>query len=548
MANPLLLDLGVVLFFGFTGAFIAHRLGQSVIVGYIVVGMLIGPHATGLVHDFELIHSLAELGVVFLMFFLGLEFSLDRFRRLKNSVLTIGTAELVGNLSVGFLIGYALGWPPVDRLFLAGILAMSSSGVVAKLLFDMKRTATREAEVLMGIMVFEDFVAVIFLGILSGVAAFHSVQMQVVGLAIAKAVAFYSVFAFLGVKVLQKVESLLAILDSDELFVTLMLGLVVLAGAFAAALGFASAAGAFLLGMIINNSDLKERIHHKIVAFKDVFLVVFFLAFGMLINPRQLLPVLGLVAAIVPISAFTEVAVTSSAAFLSGFRAKTALAIGAGMVARGEYALIYATLGFTSGAISDQLFQFTAGYVLAMTLIAPTLMRNYRTTHRYVSRITPDFIRYGGKLVSGAMRPLMFPEETGVPSPYGMRLTILLILYVAILSTAFVTIGVIELVALTGLGLLVLWMIRRYFRSHLAIVQSQACLDDISQCPYTQKEVISFVTNMVTALLAILLLVASFWGYGGYYTLILMLSFTAYILLVSYRIYRRNQKQGIPPD
>lgn len=278
MGNALLLDLGLVLAAGFVGAVLSRRLGQSVIVGYVLLGMLLGPYVFNLLRHPDLITMLGEVGIVLLMFFLGVEFSVKRLQKVRRSVLFIGSTELLANLAVGFLAGFLAGWTLTDRLFLAGIMAMSSSGVVAKLLFEMKRTASREAEILMGIMVFEDFIAVIYLGVLAGIVATQAVAPDTVLLAVIKAVLFYGLFLTVGSRLLNKVSGHLIQIDSEELFTAAFLGLLLLVSAGSLQLGIVPAAGAFVLGMIVDQQELAERLHQALGPFRDAFLVVFFLS------------------------------------------------------------------------------------------------------------------------------------------------------------------------------------------------------------------------------------------------------------------------------
>ncbi len=234
--------MGIVLFLGFFSALLMKKINQSVVIGYMIVGLLIGPNVLGIVKNTEILGELSELGIVFLMFFLGIEFSINKFRRIKNSVFFIGTYEVVFNLILGIITGTFLGFALKEKLFFAAIIALSSSSVVAKLLFDMKRTATKESEVLMGVMVFEDFFAIVILGILSGIAAFDKIKLEVISVSVLSSAAFYGIFILIGIFVINRFIDLLARIDSQELFTALMIGIILLVGALAAYIGLASAA------------------------------------------------------------------------------------------------------------------------------------------------------------------------------------------------------------------------------------------------------------------------------------------------------------------
>ncbi|MCX7922407.1 MAG: cation:proton antiporter [Clostridia bacterium] len=538
MHHNILFELGIVLFLGFFAAIIMKKLGQSVIAGYMVVGLLIGPNVIGLVKEPSLLNLLSELGVVFLMFFLGLEFSVNKFRKIKNSVFFIGTYEVILNLAIGLLVGSAIGLLFKERLFLAGIIALSSSGVVAKLLFDMKKTASMESEVLMGVMVFEDFFAIVLLGILSSFAASNNVQVGIIALSIGKALIFYAVFIVVGVLVINKISDLLLRIDSQELFTALMLGSILLIGSLAVKMGLASAAGAFLLGMIINSYDVEERLHRTVSAFKDIFIVVFFISFGMLLDPRQIPDILWMIAIIVPVTIAAELIVTSSSAFFSGFSSKSAVAIGASMIARGEYSLIYASLGYATGAISQSLYQFTGLYVFIMTLIAPIAMKNSKSIKSAMSFITPGFIKYSTKLISVTMKPILLPEEVGVKVDRSYRFLIYFSIYIAIVVAAFVAKNIYILIALALAGLFVVLRLKQLFAGKIKKIEEQIDYQKVHQGPYNLDTISRFISNLFSALLAIIVLGASFWNFGYMVMVTLLAVLIVYLTTVSIYVYR----------
>lgn len=299
MEHSLLFELGIILVLAFFAASLVKRTGQSVIIGYMAAGLIIGPYGVGLVKKVDLLESFSELGVALLMFFLGIEFSISKFRKLKNSVLFIGTYEVLLNLLAGFALGQVIslitGFVLKEMIFFACITALSSSGVVAKLLFEMKRTASNESEILMGVMVYEDFIAVVILGILSSFSVSSSITLGSIAAPVIKALLFYTVFILLGIFIIHKLIDYMAAIESQELFTALVLGIVFLTGSLASSLGLSSAAGAFLLGMIITSYDVEQRLHRTVAAFKDIFLTVFFISFGMLLNFREIPKVLGIV-------------------------------------------------------------------------------------------------------------------------------------------------------------------------------------------------------------------------------------------------------------
>jgi len=529
-------DLGLLLLFGFLGAWLVARRGHSVIIGYILIGAVLGPHALGAIADPALIRTVSELGILLLMFFLGVELSWDRLARVRAAVVLIGTGELAANLGMGFLIGYGLGWDMIERAFLAGIIAMSSSGIVAKLLIEWRRTAYPEAEVLMGIMIFEDFIAVLYLSVLAGLSGEEARTSPLV-ISLGKVLAFSALVLWLGGRLLPRALSLALRVRSEELFALLWLALIVLAGVGAAHFGLAPAAGAFLLGMICptRESALGERIYGRLESFRDVFLALFFLAFGTMLEPESLRRVLPLVLLIAPLSILTELLVTSSLSFMVGFSAPVALAIGAGMIPRGEYALLYAAFGQQLGLIRSDLVQFTGWYVFVTTLLAPVVMKNTRALHRALRRLIPAPIAFAGTLISATMQPMTMsppPDDRATqrraaangshPSP--VREGVMLLAGLAAFSTAcgaaFAARSMSGRAALVATGALALAVLSRTLRRALRRVEARVDLGRFSTPHADARSAIRYTIHVLESALLAVLLMAVLWTALGPWTLL----------------------------
>lgn len=538
--GSILFDLGIVLFFGFFAALAMKKINQSVVIGYMLTGLLIGPNVLGIIKEPEVLEELSELGIVFLMFFLGIEFSINKFKRIKNSVFFIGTYEVVFNLILGIITGTVLGFALKEKLFFAAIIAMSSSSVVAKLLFDMKRTASRESEVLMGVMVFEDFFAIVILGILSSLAASDTIHFEAISVSILSSVAFYGVFILIGIFVINKLIDVLARIDSQEMFTALMIGIILLVGALASYIGLAAAAGAFLFGMVIVSYDVEERLHRTVAAFKDIFLIVFFISFGMLLDPRQIPGILWMIAIVVPVTILGEILITSSSAYFSGFSPKSSISIGASMIARGEYSLIFAAIGFAAGAISRSLYQFTGVYVFIMTLIAPAAMKNSDRIRHVLSLAVPRFMKYGAKLVSVTMKPVLLPEEVNLREERGYKFLILAVVYLGITTFSFIMENLYILIGLALLGLVAVYFLRRLFIIKIHKLEKQIDYAHMHQGNYSMHVISTFIANVFTGFLTIVLLGASFWNFGYMVLLVLSILFAVYLLTVSLVVYRKS--------
>ncbi len=540
MHTNILFDLGIVLFLGFFAALLMKKLNQSVIIGYIAVGVLIGPNVLGLIKDTNILSELSELGIVFLMFFLGIEFSINKFKRIKNSVFFIGTYEIVFNLILGLALGAVLKFSLKENLFFASIIALSSSGVVAKLLFDLKRTASKESEILMGVMVFEDFFAIVLLGVLSSFAAFNKIQVGLISISVIKSLIFYSVFILIGIFVINKFIDVLTRIDSQELFTTLMIGIILLIASLASYLGLASAAGAFLFGMVIISYDVEERLHKTVAAFRDIFLTVFFISFGMLLDPQKIPGILWLIVIVVPVTILGEVLITSSSAFFCGFSPKSAISIGTSMIARGEYSMIFASIGYSAGAISESLYQFTGVYVFIMTLIAPIAMKNSKKIKNVISWGTPNFLKYSAKLISITMKPILLPEEANVKSGKSYKFITCFFLYTLIVVLVFIFRHVSVTIPLVILGLSLIYFMRKQFIRKIHTLKQQLNYEELHSGYYDFETIAKFTATVFATLLAILLLDASLWSFGYTVLVGIIALFIVYITAVSIHVYRKS--------
>jgi CPA2 family monovalent cation:H+ antiporter-2 len=441
MTQIVIFELGIILVLSYFSAIIVKKIKQPLIIGYILVGIIIGPNGINLVKNVDILELFSEIGIILLMFFLGIEFSINKFSNTKNSVVFIGTFEVVLNLVVGYAIGTIVGsfygFTQIETLFFACITALSSSGVVGKLIVELKRTASKESEILMGVMIYEDFLAVVLLGVLSTIAIKDHFNIVDSLFPAAKALVFYGVFFAVGIFIIHKLIDYLAKIESQELFTSLTLGTVMVTATIAASIGLSPAAGGFLLGMVITSYDVEQRLHRTISGFKDIFITVFFVSFGMNLDVTKILGLWSLILIFVPLSIIFEIIISSSAAYISGFSPQKAVNIGTSMVARGEYSMIFATIGLTAGAISENLYQFTGIYVLLMTLLTPITMKNSQKITKLFSFVIPEFIKFGGKVFADTLRPVIMPEIFSIHPKREFKFAGGFLLYIIILGLAY---------------------------------------------------------------------------------------------------------------
>jgi CPA2 family monovalent cation:H+ antiporter-2 len=358
---------------------LAHRFGQSVIPAYIVVGILVGPNAptiagvsVPLLERYEFIDLFAELGVVLLLFFIGLEFSVDRLLARRGEFLRAGTVDFVVNAGIGVAIALAFGFTPLEAAFVAGIVYISSSAIVTKSLVDLSWVADPEAEPVLGVLVFEDLVIAVYLAVVSAVATGTGDPVQSVGVALAFLLALFALARY-GGPIAQRVYTH----ESDEQFLLSVFGTVVLLGALGLAAGVSEAVAAFFLGMAFSETEHVERIERVLAPARDLFGAVFFLAIGLQTDLAALRSGVALLAVAVIATTASKLATAYYAGRTYGLDQRRSGRVAVSLVARGEFSLVLAAIATTAGtgALATEIPAFAVGYVLVMSILGTTLMR-----------------------------------------------------------------------------------------------------------------------------------------------------------------------------
>jgi CPA2 family monovalent cation:H+ antiporter-2 len=392
MASPLLLEAGVVFAIIAVGGAVATRIDQSVIPAYIVAGILLGPNAPeiagyslAVVDTSEFVDLLAELGIVFLLFFIGLEFNLDRLMASRDRIVRAGVLDLAINFTVGFGLGILFGFSAFEALFLAGIVYISSSAVITKSLIDLGWIADPESEAILGVLVFEDVVIAVYLAALSAVALSAG---GIEGIARSLGVAFGFLIALValaayGTDLLERAFDV----RSDEVFLLRIVGLVVLVGGVALAAGVSEAVAAFFLGAAFGGTEHAHRIERVITSERDIYAAVFFFAIGLTTDPRLFPAVAVPLAVLVVVSTASKLVSGYYGGRFYGLSERRSIRASLALVARGEFSLVIATLAVAAGgstALSSTIPAIAVGYVLAMSVLGTVLMRYSRVIERRV--------------------------------------------------------------------------------------------------------------------------------------------------------------------
>jgi monovalent cation:H+ antiporter-2, CPA2 family len=388
-------DLAVILLVAGVVGWLCQRMGLSVIIGYLVAGMVVGPHTPpfALVANTERIETLAQIGLVFLMFSIGLRLSVRKLRRLGLSLMLATAAGAVAMFYLSRLFGIVLDWPARQGVFLAAMLMVSSSAIINKILQETGTTHERSGQLAMGIAVLEDVVAVVMLTLLNSMVQMgHGGSGQVIEtvLLLGAFVVLASVTGLLFVPWLLRRMSIAADEELQTLGVAgLLFGLTVVAQAA----GYSPALGAFLLGTIVAETMHRHQVERTFEGMRDVFSAVFFVAIGLQIDLRDVWHQFGLVAAVAGFTLVARPCAVTVGLTLIGTPAKDAVRTGLTATPIGEFSFIIAQLGVAHALVPRSFYPLAVGVSLLTTLVGPLLTRRSDTIAIFVLKREPRWLR-----------------------------------------------------------------------------------------------------------------------------------------------------------
>lgn len=388
-------DLAVVMIAAGVAALIAHVLDQPKTLGYILAGVLIGPHTPpfSFVHSEETIRTLADLGILFLMFSLGLEFNLRRLRAAGRTAFLTAALDVVLMLYVGYQLGRWLGWGGLESIFLGAIICDSSTTVLAKLLRELNKSQERFASIVYATTLVEDLLAVGVIAILTGLVSAGGLRAGAVVTRMAILGIFLIVLLVVGLLLVPRLLKRVAGYRNDELLAIVVLALAFGMSLLAVRLELSLALGAFLIGAITAETGLIGRIELLIAPLRHMFTAVFFVAIGLLVQPALLIhyvfPVLG-VAAVIIVAKWVNCA---AGCYLSGSDLGTSFRVGVAMGQVAEFAFIIAALGLSLGATRPDVYQVGVGAAVLSILVNPYMIRHADRLAGIARRLLPTAVR-----------------------------------------------------------------------------------------------------------------------------------------------------------
>ncbi|HEU5145207.1 MAG TPA: cation:proton antiporter [Chryseosolibacter sp.] len=387
----LIQDLALILIAGAITTLIFRKIRQPLVLGYIIAGFLVGPHFRSLptVADVENIETFAEIGVIFLLFSLGLEFSFKKLMRVGGEASITALFEIIFITVAGYYTGIWMGWSTMDSLFLGGMLASSSTTIIIRAFDELGVKTKQYASIVFGVLIVEDIVVILLMVLLSTIAVTQQFEGTEIIFTILKLVFFLALWFAAGIFLLPTLlRKSRELLDHETLLILsvgLCLGMVVVA----TQVGFSAELGAFIMGSIIAETTAAEKVEHVFQSVKDLFGAVFFVSVGMMIDPQAIIQYGIPVLIVTLLTLFGKLISTTIGALISGQSLRQSVQVGMSMAQIGEFAFIVATLGLSLGVISDFLFPVAVGASAITTFTTPYLIKSSDSVARFLERHLP---------------------------------------------------------------------------------------------------------------------------------------------------------------
>lgn len=388
-------DLGLILVSAAIVTLLFKKLHQPVVLGYLLVGFFVGPNFPFLptVKDTTSIGIWAEIGVIFMLFGLGLEFSFKKLSKVGKSAGFTASFEILFMLGIGFLAGRMLGWSKMDSLFLGGILSISSTTIIVRAFDELGLKGRSFVSLVFGVLIVEDLIAILLLVLLSSVAATQSLSGSDLLYSSLRLGFFLVLWFLLGIYVLPIFLRYFKDLLSNETMLIVSIGLCLLMVIFASHVGFSPALGAFVMGSILAETPKGPKTEHLIHPVKDLFSAVFFVSVGMLIDLKVLQEHFGVIMLITALTIIGKIVSSASGAFLSGRSFKSSVQAGMSLAQIGEFSFIIATLGMTLKVTSDFLYPVAVAVSAITTFTTPYLVQCSEKTADWVEVRLPTWFK-----------------------------------------------------------------------------------------------------------------------------------------------------------
>lgn len=394
--ESLISDLAFILLLGAVVTVVFKWIRQPVVLGYIVAGFLASPHFTYLpsVANEANIDFWAQIGIVVLLFTLGLEFSFKKLVTAGGSAVVTALIIVCGMMGVGYCIGYAMGFSTINCLFLGGMLSMSSTTIIIKAFNDLGIRQKKFASLVLAVLIVEDLFAVVMMVILSSIAVNNAVEGEALLMSVAKLVFFLVMWFLVGVFVLPSALGRMRRFLNSETLLVVSMGLCLGMAVFSVYCGFSLALGAFVMGSILAGTSYAERIESVVTPVKDLFGAVFFISVGMMVDPQVIAlywkPILLLSAAVI----VGMIIFGSFGMLVTGQSLRVAIESGFSLTQIGEFAFIIATLGMSLGVLEPTLYPIVVAVSVLTTFTTPMFIKMADPVYGFVEKHLPSRLSF----------------------------------------------------------------------------------------------------------------------------------------------------------
>lgn len=355
------------------GGALSVKLGQPAVLGKLISGIVIGPAVLGWIAPSEMITQLSEIGVLLLMFIAGLETDIKSLKQNRNSSIAVAVGGIIAPLFCFYLAGLVIGMEQRHALFLGLLFSATSVSISAQTLKELGQLQSRESATILGAAVLDDILVVIVLAVMMSSLTVAQVSLSVV---IGKKLLFFAAIALLGWKVVPWMLRILAPLPVSEAVISAALIICFSFAYLAEFLGVAGIIGSFAAGLAISQTQFKQQVEHKIEPIAYAFFVpVFFVSIGLSVSFAGVNNQIGIIAGLTIIAILTKLVGSGVGARLTGFHNRSSLGIGAGMISRGEVALIIAAIGLEANLLEETFFTASVLVVILTTLVTPPLLK-----------------------------------------------------------------------------------------------------------------------------------------------------------------------------
>ena len=387
----LISDLALILSCAGIITLIFKRLKQPIVLGYIVAGIVAGQHFTFLptVADQENIKTWAEIGVIFLLFFLGLDFSIKKLIKVGGSAIIGAVTIIICMMSTGVVVALSMGWNQMDSLFLGGMIAMSSTTIIYKAFQDLGVISQQFAGLVLSILVIEDILAILLMVMLSTVAVSHSFEGGVLFYHVIRLGFFLVLWFVVGLYVIPQFFHLVRRYLDDETLLVVSLGLCLFMVVLASKVGFSPALGAFIMGSLLAETIDADNIMKLVGPVKDLFGAIFFVSVGMMVDPTMLITYFWPILIITSVVMFGQAIFGTFGTLLGGMPFSTAIRCGFSLTQIGEFAFIIASLGMTLKVTSNFIYPIVVAVSVITTFFTPYMIRYSPRIATFLERVMP---------------------------------------------------------------------------------------------------------------------------------------------------------------